>query len=41
MNEKPSKTELIIKRNKTQNNKEKIDIKTDITLDNIDELDKS
>lgn len=41
MNEKPSKTELTIKRNKTQNNKEKIDIKTDITLDNIDELDKS
>jgi hypothetical protein len=41
MNEKPSKTELSIKRNKTQNNKEKIDIKTDITLDNIDELDKS
>ncbi len=39
MNEKPSKTELSIKRNKTQNNKEKIDIKTDITLDNIDELD--
>ena len=41
MNEKPSKTELSIKRNKTQNNKKKIDIKTDITLDNIDELDKS
>jgi hypothetical protein len=41
MNEKPSKTELCIKRNKTQNNKEKIDIKTDITLYNIDELDKS
>ena len=41
MNEKPSKTELTIKRNKTDNKKEKIDYKTDITLDNIDELDKS
>ena len=41
MNEKPSKTELTIKRYKTDNKKEKIDYKTDITLDNIDELDKT
>ena len=41
MNEKPSNTELTIKRYKTENRKEKIDYKTDITLDNIDDLDKS
>ena len=41
MNEKPSNTELTIKRYKTENRKEKIDYKTDITLDNVDDLDKS
>ena len=41
MNEKPNKTELIIKRNKSEDAKQKIDIKTDIKLDNIDDLDSS
>ena len=41
MNEKPNKTELTIKKHKTEDKKEKIDYKTDITLDNIDDLDKS
>lgn len=41
MNEKPNKTELTIKKQKTGDKKEKIDYKTDITLDNIDDLDKS
>lgn len=41
MNEKPNKTEITIKKNKTDDKKEKIDFKTDIKLDNIDDLDKS
>jgi hypothetical protein len=41
MNEKPNKTELTIKRNKSEDAKQKIDIKTDIKLDNIDDLDSS
>ncbi len=41
MNEKPSKTELSIKKYKTENKKEKIDFKTNLKLDNIDDLDKS
>ena len=41
INEKQSNTELTIKRYKTENRKEKIDYKTDITLDNVDDLDKS
>jgi hypothetical protein len=41
MNEKPSKTEIIIKKNKSDDKKEKIDYKTDIKLDNIDDLDKA
>jgi hypothetical protein len=41
MTEKANKTELTIKRYKTENQKQKIDFKTDIKLDNIDDLDKS
>ncbi len=41
MNEKPNKTEVTIKKYKTEDKKEKIDYKTDLQLDNIDDLDKS
>ena len=41
MNERPSKTELVIKKQKVNDNKQKIDYKTDLKLDNVDELDSS
>lgn len=41
MNEKPSKTEILIKKQKADNKKQKIDYKTNIQLDNVDDLDSS
>ena len=41
MTEKANKTELTIKRYKTENKKQKIEFKTDIKLDDVDDLDKS
>jgi len=41
MTERANKTELTIQRCKTENQKQKIDYKTNVTLDNIDDLDKS
>ena len=41
MTERANKTELTIQRSKTENQKQKIDYKTNVTLDNIDDLDKS
>ena len=41
MNEKPSKSELAIKKFKVNDTKQKIDYKTGIKLDDVDDLDKS
>ena len=41
MTERANKTELTIQRCKTGNKKQKIDYKTNVTLDSIDDLDKS
>ena len=41
MTERPNKTELTIRKYKAEDKKEKIDYKTDLQLDNIDDLDKS
>ena len=41
MNEKPSKSELAIRKHKIDNKKQKIDYKTNIELDNVNELDTS
>ena len=41
MNEKPSKSELAIRKHKIDDKKQKIDYKTNIELDNVNELDTS